>query len=91
MKLSQEQRKEGDEKIKAITSVMRDIEKKLDKELFSTPYISDNGKNAYASFHGNGMLFYDIPYEIFMALPQKQLVIEIMRALTIEFNDYENE
>ena len=89
--MTQEKEKEFKRKIDYVADMIREIEKEINRKILSVPSIFIDNEQYFASFHGIGMLFYDIPYEIFMVLTPKELVIEIMRALTIEFNEYENE
>ncbi len=46
------------------------------------------GYKAKVCFTGYNEIDYEIPYHIFMAIPQKRIIIEVVRALSIEFNDY---
>lgn len=91
-KPNKEQMQRFHEKIKHISNMMHEIEDKvIGHELSYFCIVGDNERD-YASFYvRSNMLSYDIPYEIFMALPPKELVVEIMKALTIEFNEYENQ
>lgn len=91
MIMTEEKESEFKRKIDYVVDMIREIEKKIGRKVFTSPCITADNEQYFASFQGIGMHFYDIPYEVFMALTPQELVIEIMRALTIEFNEYENE
>lgn len=91
MKMTNEQEQQFISKIKYVEEGIKKVEKQIGKTVFRHWNISGDNDHDYVSFYGEGLFAYDIPYEIFMALTPKELVIEIMRALTIEFNEYENE
>jgi len=91
MKISKEQEQQFRLKIQYVEDGIKKVEKQINRNVFRHWGISGDNEHDYVSFFGEGLFSYTIPYEIFMVLTPKELVIEIMRALTIEFNEYENE
>ena len=91
MKPNDAEWKEFHTKINYVSSLLQGIEEEIGIKIIKRPTVSGGIDGWYASFQGDGLLFYNIPYEIFMAMPPQKLAVEIMRAMTIEFNEYENE
>ena len=92
MTINDDKGKEFRAKIKYVESMIREIENQIGRKILGVSSVFGDNGQYYASFTATtSFLGYDIPYEIFMELPPKDLVIEIMRAISIEFNDYENQ
>lgn len=90
--MSDDKKQELFAKIKCVEEIIREVEKQIDRKILAYGTITKDMDQVYASFAGvTRMLYYDVPYEIFMALSPKELAIEILRALSIDFNEYENQ
>ncbi|MBR5180238.1 MAG: hypothetical protein IKW90_15790 [Lachnospiraceae bacterium] len=72
----------------AIVSALKEVEAQSDTKFFNYTGVDVKMGEEYIFFIGCNGINYSIPYELFMSLPQKRLVIEVARALSIEFNDY---
>lgn len=72
----------------SIVAAIKEIEAKTDTKFFDYTGVDVKMDKEFIYFVGDNGVRYSIPYELFMELPQKRLVIEVARALSIEFNDY---
>ena len=82
------ERSEGMRKIKEIESCIQEIESRMNMKVLTFSGIVSDKEEAKVCFDGYNNICYEIPYDIFKQLPTKRIVIEVMRALTIAFNDY---
>lgn len=72
----------------AIVSAIREIEKQTDTKIISFTGVDVKLGEEFIYFDAYNGISYSIPYDLFMALPPKRLIIEVTRALSIDFNDY---
>lgn len=79
-------------KIRLVADAVREIERKVDMKILKCTCSVSSGEktldNDKVCFTGYNCIEYNIPVPIFMALPPKRAIIEITRALSIEYNDY---
>ena len=79
------------EVLKAIEAGIQEVEKRVNMRILAHSYMIIDETKAKVCFIGYNEIYYEIPYHIFMAIPPKRIIIEVVRALTIEFNDYRQE
>ena len=72
----------------AIVSAIKEVEAKSDTKFFDYTGVDVRNGEEFIYFVGYNSIRYSIPYDLFMALPDKRLIIEVARALSIEFNNY---
>lgn len=85
------ERSNGMKVLKEIEAVIQEVEKRVNMKILAHAYMIIDEKSAKVCFIGYNEINYEIPYHIFMAIPQKRIIIEVIRALTIEFNNYGQE
>ena len=86
--MTEAERSMGMEVLKAIEAVIHEIEKRVNMKILAHSYMIIDEKKAKVCFIGYNEVYYEIPYHIFMTIPQKRIIIEVTRAMTIENNDY---
>jgi len=79
------------EVLKAIEAGIQEVENHVNMKILAHSYMIIDDTKAKVCFTGYNEIDYEIPYHIFMAIPPKRIIIEVARALTIEFNDYGQE
>ena len=79
-------------KLKEVSNGIRQVEAQTDAKILQMSAMSydNNDKTGVACFTGYSYIHYDIPYAVFLNLSTKRLIIEISRALTVEFNKFED-
>ena len=87
--MTEAERSKGMEVLKAIEAGIQEVEKRVNMKILAHSYMIIEEKKAKVCFTGYNCIDYEIPYHIFMSIPQKRIIIEVVRALTIEFNEYE--
>lgn len=86
--MSDAERSKCMEVLKAIEAGIQEVEKRVNMKILAHSYMIIDEKKATVCFIGYNEVYYEIPYHIFMTIPQKRIIIEVTRALTIENNDY---
>lgn len=86
--MTEAERSMGMEVLKAIEAGIQEVEKRVNMKILAHSYMIIDEKKAKACFIGYNEVYYEIPYHIFMTIPQKRIIIEVTRAMTIENNDY---
>ena len=89
--MTEAERSKGMEVLKEIEAVIQEVEKRVNMKILDHAYMIIDEKSAKVCFIGYNEINYEIPYHIFIAIPQKRIIIEVIRALTIEFNNYGQE
>ena len=89
--MTEAERSKGMEVLKAIEAGIQEVEKRVNMKILAHSYMIIDEKKAKVCFTGYNEIEYEIPFHIFMTIPQKRIIIEVARALTIEFNDYGQE
>ena len=89
--MTEAERSKGMEVLKEIETGIQKVEKRVNMKILAHSYMIIDEKSAKVCFTGYNEIYYEIPYHIFIAIPQKRIIIEVVRALTIEFNDYGQE
>lgn len=74
--------------LNSITDAIRQIERQTDREILHHASWAIVGNREVVSFFGCNNICYELPYQTFKSIPQKRVIIEVTRALTIDFNDY---
>ena len=82
------ERRTGMKVLKAIETGIREVEQHTNTQILACSGITSNALGDIVSFTGYNEIRYEIPFHVFMTIPQKRIIIEVSRALTIEFNDY---
>lgn len=77
--------------LRSITTAIREVEKQTSTKILWNAGMSIDNKSATVCFVGYNEIDYNIPYHIFRTIPPKRMVIEVSRALSIDFNDYGEE
>lgn len=72
----------------AIANAIREIEKQTNSKILGDYYTATVANREIVCFVGYNGIDYDIPCTLFIDIPQKRIVIEVARALTIDSNDY---
>jgi len=88
----EEIKKELNKKVHEVNTGIHQVEEQTGIQLIISPAISidNNERTAVVIYHGNNGIRYEIPYEVYLSVPTKRLIIEISRALTVEFNKFED-
>lgn len=74
--------------LNAVANAIREIEKRTNSKILEDYYTATVSNREIACFVGYNGIDYDIPCKLFIDIPQKRIVIEVARALTIDTNDY---
>lgn len=82
------ERKNGMKALKTIETGIREVEQSTNTQILACSSIIGSQDSDIVCFTGYNEVRYEIPFHIFMAVPQKRIIIEVARALTIEYNDY---
>ena len=82
------ERSNGMKVLKEIETGIQEVEKRVNMKILAHAYMIIDEKSAKVCFTGYNEIDYEIPYHIFMTIPKKRIIIEVIRALAIEFNDY---
>ncbi len=82
------ERRKGMEVLKSVKNGIKEVEKQANLKILSFASIVSDEDSATVCFNGYNETRYEIPYQIFMTIPQKRIIIEVARALTIDINDY---
>ena len=82
------ERRTGMKVLKAIETGIREVEQRTNTQILAYSSIVGNQNLDIVCFTGYNEIRYEIPFHVFMTIPQKRIIIEVSRALTIEFNDY---
>lgn len=88
----EEIKKELGKKFHDVNTGIHQVEAQSGIQLIISPAISidNNEKTAKVIYTGMTGIEYTIPYEVYLEVPTKRLIIEISRALTVEFNKFED-
>ena len=86
--MTDSERKKGMEVLKSVENGIKDVEKHTNLKILSFASIISDDDSATVCFNGYNAIRYEIPYQIFMTIPQKRIIIEVARALTIDINNY---
>ena len=86
--MTEAERSMGMEVLKAIEAGIKEVEKRVNMKILAHSYMIIDEKKVKVCFIGYNEVYYEIPYHIFMTIPQKRIIIEVTRAMTIENNDY---
>ena len=89
--MTEAERSKGMEVLKAIEAGIQEVEKRVNMKILAHSYMIIDEEKAKVCFIGYNEVYYEIPNHIFMTIPQKRIIIEVVRALTIDFNDYGQE
>lgn len=82
------ERREVRAALRSITDAIRQIERQTDKQILRSASAGVRFGKEIVFFTGYNDAYYELPYQIFKFVPQKRVIIEVTRALTIDFNDY---
>ena len=74
--------------LKSITDAIHQIEIETDRQILFDSYMMYKSNRDIVCFKGYNSTYYEMPSQLFMSIPQKRVIIEVTRALTIDFNDY---
>lgn len=80
--------RKGMEVLKSIENGIKEVEKQTNLKILYHAGITSDEDSAIVCFNGYNETRYEIPYQIFMTISQKRIIIEVARALTIDINDY---
>ena len=80
--------RKGMEVLKAVEKGIKEVEAQTNLKILRHAGITSDEYSGVVCFNGYNETRYEIPYQIFMTIPQKRIVIEVSRALTIDINDY---
>ena len=78
------------ERLRVVETLIHEVEARTNKKILlgSSMCINDAENTVTVSFTGENDIYYEIPYHIFKTIPPKRVVIEVSRAITIDYNDY---
>ena len=78
------------ERLRVVETLIHKVEAETNRKILlgSSMFINDEKNIATVSFTGENDIYYEIPYHIFKTIPPKRVVIEVSRAMTIDYNDY---
>lgn len=82
------ERREVRAALNSITDAIRQIERQTDRQILLGATFGIKSNREVVSFTGYNDAYYELPYQIFKSIPQKRVIIEVTRALSIDFNDY---
>ena len=74
--------------LRAVVNAVKEIEKQTNRQILFTYCIAPISDLDSVFFTGYNDVEYSIPVKLFLRLPQKRVVIEVAKALTIDTNDY---
>lgn len=74
--------------LRAVVNAVKEIEKQTNRQILFTYCIATISDLDSVFFTGYNDVEYSIPVKLFLRLPQKRVVIEVAKALTIDTNDY---
>lgn len=74
--------------LKSISNAVKEIEKQTNRQILLTYCAATISGRELVFFTGYNDVEYSIPIKLFLRLPEKRVVIEVARALTIDTNDY---
>lgn len=74
--------------LRAVSDAINEIEKQTNRQILKDRYQATIANCDLVFFTGYNDIEYSIPSKLFLRLPQKRVVIEVARALTIDTNDY---
>lgn len=79
-------------KLKEVSNGIRQVEAQTGAKILQMSGMSfdNNNETGEACFNGYNRIDLDIPYALFLSIPTKRLIIEISRALTVEYNKFED-
>ena len=74
--------------LKSVFNAVKEIEQQTNRQILRTYCAATIAGRDSVFFTGYNDVEYNIPLDLFLRLPQKRVVIEVARALTIDTNDY---
>lgn len=86
--MTDEERREGMKRLKSIEVRIKELEAHTNVKILACSSIISDNSSDIVCFTGHNEIRYELPYQVFMTIPEKRIIIEVSRALTIEFNDY---
>ncbi|WP_295068637.1 hypothetical protein [Ruminococcus sp.] len=86
--MTDEERRNGMRVLKSVEIGIREVEKQTNIKILACSSIISNQSSDIVCFTGYNEIRYELPYQVFMTIPEKRIIIEVARALTIVFNDY---
>ena len=89
--MTDDERRTGMRVLKSIKTGIQEVESRTNIKILASSCIASDKFSDRVCFTGYNEINYEIPYHIFMTIPQKRLIIEICRALSINYNDYGQE
>ncbi len=89
--MTDEERRKGMKVLKSVETVIKEVEKRTSIKILACSSIVSSQSSDIICFTGYNEIRYELPYQLFMTIPEKRIIIEVARALTIEFNDYGDE
>lgn len=89
--MTEAERDRGMEALKVIETGIKEVEERSAIKILAHAFMIIDEESAKVCFTGYNEINYEIPYHIFMTIPQKRLIIEVCRALSINYNDYGQE
>ena len=89
--MTDEETRKGMKILKSIEAGIQEVENRSAIKILAHACMIIDEESAKVCFTGYNEIDYEIPYHIFMTIPQKRLIIEVCRALSINYNDYGQE